>query len=111
MLRPKPAACCWTRKGQTGGAGEDLRASARAEKRWEDTCSKEVIHEVDNLLLGDLRGCVGSQFFVQTLLNEGVRDVPDVVLRGRGGKVMEQDCRGVGAPGQPHRVLVEPGVT
>lgn len=56
----------------------------------EDTCSKEVIHEVYNLVLGDLRGRVRFQLFVQALLDEGVGDVPDVVLGGRGDTAMEQ---------------------
>lgn len=67
------------------------RKSAVAEEPvGKDTCSKEVIHKVDDLLLRDLRGSICFRFFLQALLNEGVGDVSDVVLRGRDDKSWHQ---------------------
>lgn len=56
-----------------------------------DTCSKEVIHKVDDLLLRDLCGTICFHFFLHALLNEGVSDVSDVVLRGREDKSWPQN--------------------
>lgn len=67
------------------------------------TCSKEVVHKVDNLLLRDLRGKVCYCFFLQALPNEGVSDVSDVVLRGREDKPWQQNQQGMGVTEQaPH---------
>lgn len=70
----------------------NLRKSAEAERLVrKDTCSKEVIHKVDNLPLRDLRGAICFHFFLRALVNEGVSDVSDVVLRGREDKAWQQN--------------------
>jgi len=74
-----------------------LRKSAVAEgPTGKDTCSKEVIHKVDDVLLRDLHGSICLHFFLQALLNEGVGDVLDAVLRGREDKSWQQNCQSNG---------------
>lgn len=69
-----------------------LRESAAAEECvGKDTCSKEVIHKVDDLLPRDLCGSICFHFCLLALLNEGVGDVSDVVLRGREDKSWQQN--------------------
>lgn len=69
-----------------------LRKSAVAEgPAGKDTCSKEVIHKVDDLLLRGLRGSICFHFFFQAQFNERVSDASDVVLRRREDKSWQQN--------------------
>lgn len=66
------------------GGLRSLRQAAGAEGALgRHTCSKHVIHQVDDLLIWDLCGTVGFGFFLHALINEGVGDISDVVLRRR----------------------------
>lgn len=85
MLRPRAAAWCWAKwvRQSYKTRGKSALAEGTLGK---DTCSKDVIHQVDDFLPRDL--C--DSLFLRALLNEGVSDVSDVVLRGREDESWQQ---------------------